>query len=118
MGNYNKLTVNCSSLKYDVIVAGGGPAGCCAAIAASRMGMKTLLIEASTALGGMGTMGMVSAMAPFTDGNKVIYRSLPVEILSRYKKRMNIPEEKWNWIMLSPEDLKRARSVNSKWARL
>lgn len=52
-------------------------------------------------------MGMVSAFAPFTDGEKLIYRSVPVEILERYKKRMGIPEYKWDWIKLSPEDLKR-----------
>ena len=95
------------SKEYDVIVCGGGPAGCCAAISASRAGMSTLLIEATSALGGMGTMGMVSAFAPFTDGEKLIYSSLPLEILTRYKKRMNIPEWKWEWIKLSPEDLKR-----------
>lgn len=95
------------SNEYDIIVCGGGPAGCCAAISASRMGMKTLLIEATSALGGMGTTGMVSAFAPFTDGEKVIYRSLPIEILTRYKKRINIPEYMWDWIRLSPEDLKR-----------
>ena len=98
------------SNEYDIIVCGGGPAGCCAAISASRMGMKALLIEATSALGGMGTTGMVSAFAPFTDGEKVIYRSLPIEILTRYKKRINIPEYMWDWIKLSPEDLKRRYS--------
>lgn len=38
---------------YDVIVAGGGPGGLPAAIAAARMGMKTLLLEKSAILGGM-----------------------------------------------------------------
>lgn len=102
-----ELSCKSISKEYDVIVCGGGPAGCCAAISASRAGMHTLLIEATTALGGMGTMGMVSAFAPFTDGANIIYRSLPIEILTRYKKRMNIPEWKWDWIKLSPEDLKR-----------
>ena len=35
--------------EYDVIVCGGGPAGCTAAIAAAREGAKTLLLEASSA---------------------------------------------------------------------
>ena len=96
-----------SNNEYDVIVAGGGPSGCCAAVAAARMGMRVLILEATSALGGMGTMGMVSAMAPLTDGDKLIYKSLPIEVLSRYKKRMKIADNKWDWIELSPEDLKR-----------
>ena len=32
--------------EYDVIVCGGGPAGCTAAISAAREGAKTLLLEA------------------------------------------------------------------------
>ena len=37
--------------KYDVIVAGGGPAGFGAAVAAARKGCRTLLIERESALG-------------------------------------------------------------------
>lgn len=103
----NMISCKDAAKEYDVIVCGGGPSGCCAAISASRAGMNTLLIEATSALGGMGTMGMVSAFAPFTDGEKVIYNSLPIEILTRYKSRMNIQERIWDWIKLSPEDLKR-----------
>ncbi|MDE7142519.1 MAG: FAD-dependent oxidoreductase, partial [Muribaculaceae bacterium] len=46
---------------YDIIVAGGGPAGCAAAIAAASRGCRTLLIEATGNLGGLGTSGMVPA---------------------------------------------------------
>jgi FAD dependent oxidoreductase len=38
----------------DVLVAGGGSAGCAAAIAAAREGARTLLIEAAGSLGGTG----------------------------------------------------------------
>lgn len=44
----------------EVLVAGGGPAGIGAAIAAARAGAKTMLIEKDNALGGMATMGMMS----------------------------------------------------------
>ena len=37
----------------DVLVAGGGPAGCEAAIAACRRGLSVLLVEATSALGGI-----------------------------------------------------------------
>lgn len=42
---------------YDVVVAGGGPAGIGAAIAAARSGKKTLLIEDNCCLGGISTAG-------------------------------------------------------------
>ena len=44
---------------YDLVVAGGGPGGVAAAIAAARLGVKVLLVEAQGALGGMGTLGLV-----------------------------------------------------------
>ena len=40
---------------YDLVVAGGGPAGAAAAICAARLGAKVLLVEATGCLGGMGT---------------------------------------------------------------
>ena len=40
---------------YDVIVAGGGPGGVPAAIAAARMGAKTLLLQNRSILGGNGS---------------------------------------------------------------
>ena len=42
---------------YDVVVCGGGTAGCVAAIAAAREGAKVAIIEASAFLGGMLTEG-------------------------------------------------------------
>ena len=46
--------------EYDVIVAGGGPAGVPAAIAAAREGAKTLLIEHFGSVGGVATTGLMS----------------------------------------------------------
>ncbi len=45
--------------EYDVVVAGGGPGGIPAAIAAARAGAKTLLIERYGFLGGMATAGLI-----------------------------------------------------------
>ncbi|HSI54203.1 MAG TPA: FAD-dependent oxidoreductase, partial [Ramlibacter sp.] len=46
--------------EYDVVVLGGGPAGIAAAVAASRAGRSTLLIERYGFLGGMGTAAGVT----------------------------------------------------------
>ena len=44
--------------EYDVIVCGGGLGGTAAAVAAARAGVKTLLIERNSFLGGAATAGM------------------------------------------------------------
>lgn len=44
---------------YDVIVAGGGPSGICAAVSSARSGANTLLIERYGVLGGNLTIGHV-----------------------------------------------------------
>ena len=43
--------------KYDIALCGGGIAGCAAAIAAAKRGMKTVLIENSVIPGGLATSG-------------------------------------------------------------
>ena len=53
----NKIDVLCD---VDVAVAGAGPAGICAAVAAARQGTKVLLIERYGAVGGNLTLGNVS----------------------------------------------------------
>ena len=54
--------------EYDVIVVGGGVAGVGAAMAAGKRGCKTLLIEATSALGGLVTMGLVNIPLDFVSG--------------------------------------------------
>ncbi len=48
--------------EYDVIVAGGGPGGIPAAVAAARAGAKTLLVERYGYLGGMATAGLIAVI--------------------------------------------------------
>ena len=45
---------------YDLLVVGGGQAGCAAALAAGRQGLKVLLVEATGSLGGSATMALVN----------------------------------------------------------
>ena len=52
---------------FDVIVIGGGPAGCAAALAAARGGAKTLLVESGGALGGNMTTALVTGRSVSCD---------------------------------------------------
>jgi len=90
---------------WDVIVVGGGPSGCSAAAAAAREGAKTLLIEGTGALGGMGTSGLLNAWCPFTDGEKIIYKGIAEKVFLESKK--GVPHIKQNdWVPINGEYLK------------
>ena len=67
----------------DVCVCGGGPSGTAAAICAARNGAKTVLIERSVALGGLGVIGCVYPfMRTFAPNSETPY-------LTEIKKRLN-----------------------------
>jgi hypothetical protein len=66
---------------YDLVVAGGGPAGVAAAVCGGRAGLRVLLIEATGCLGGMGTSGLVTAFDPMSDGEKMLVGGLMREIV-------------------------------------
>jgi len=51
--------------RYNVVVAGGGPSGVVAAVAAARSGADTLLIERYPFLGGNGTAGLMTCYNGF-----------------------------------------------------
>ena len=53
---------------YDVVVAGGGLAGCAAALQAVRRGKSALLLEKSNILGGLATLGLVNYFVPMCNG--------------------------------------------------
>jgi hypothetical protein len=60
--------------KCDVVVVGGGPAGCAAAWAAAKAGADVTLVERYNCLGGLSTGGLVMWIDRMTDwqGNHVI----------------------------------------------
>src|SRR6056297_611667 len=72
---------------YDLVVAGGGPAGCSAAIAAARKGARVLLLEATGCLGGMGTSGLVTAFDPMANGERGLVGGIMREIVETLDER-------------------------------
>lgn len=93
---------------WDVIVVGGGPAGCTAAAASAREGARTLLIEATGCLGGMGTSALVPAWTPFSDREKIVYRGLAEKVFAAAKTGVaHVKLGDTDWVPIDPERLKR-----------
>lgn len=101
----------------DLVVCGGGPSGCAAAITAARRGAKVILLETTSGLGGMGTQGLVSNWYSLSDGKRMFVRGLFWEILTRLHALGGLPPDrnpadpKWQQTLyagtgLNPEKLK------------
>ena len=81
--------------KFDVIVAGSGPAGLAAAISSARMGMKTALLERYGVLGGNLTSGLVGPiMGSVSEGT----------IADEFEKELGVYR---NWCMHDVEKAKK-----------
>ena len=65
-------------IQYDVIVAGGGTAGCAFAYTAGKLGLKTLIIEQNSYLGGSITSSLVIPAMKTSDNsiNNVFFNEL------------------------------------------
>ena len=72
-----------SSAAHDVLVVGGGNAGCAAALAAARTGAKTLLVERYGFLGGTATAAMVGPWMTFHSGTERIVGGIAQEMVER-----------------------------------
>jgi glycine/D-amino acid oxidase-like deaminating enzyme len=72
---------------HDVLVVGGGNAGCAAALAAARNGARTLLVERYGFLGGTATAAMVGPWMTFHDGRERIVGGIAQEIVERLTAR-------------------------------
>ncbi len=71
----------------DVLVVGGGNAGCAAAIAAARHGARTLLVERYGFLGGTATAAMVGPWMTFHSGKERIVGGIAQEMVERLMRK-------------------------------
>ena len=101
--------------EFDVIVAGGGPAGVAAAVAAAQNGADTLLVERYGSLGGTPVNSLIPVFCPFSDHRKPIIKGIGLEVLKKMQEQswVNPEPEKNNgiteldWVPIDPEILKR-----------
>ena len=75
----------------DVLVIGGGNAGCAAALAAARHGAKTMLVERYGFLGGTATASMVGPWMTFHSGSRRIVGGIAQEIVERLQRKGGSP---------------------------
>lgn len=88
----------------DVMVAGGGPAGIAAALAAVRAGKSVFVAESSGAFGGAATAAYVPAFATFSDGVRNVVGGIGWEIRTQVSRKVPVESV---WTPLDVEELKR-----------
>jgi len=77
--------------EHDVVVVGGGPAGVCAAIASSRGGADTVLIEQLGSLGGMASAAMFQPWRGFHSFGKQLVAGIAEEIVKHLQSAGGSP---------------------------
>ena len=90
--------------RSDIVVAGGGPSGVAAAVAAARQGKHVMLLEQSGSLGGSSVLCMVAELMNFDDGVNFISNGIGKEVFDRLGLTNNRRRE---WYNVRYEDLKR-----------
>jgi len=75
----------------DVLVVGGGNAGCAAALAAARRGARTLLLERYGFLGGTATAAMVGPWMTFHSAKERIVGGIAQEMVERLQRKGGSP---------------------------
>ena len=69
--------------RCDVVVVGGGPAGCTAAIQAARLGARTALVEKNGILGGTTVVASINFPGLFHAWGKQVIRGIGWELIER-----------------------------------
>lgn len=104
MSDSHDIGINICNLDgVDVVVAGGGPAGTAAAIAAARHGLNVLLLEVTGCVGGTSTSGALPFWLGYTNGSIpfpwMIKRGLAYKDLPHPRRAVGgIFEEAWKRI--------------------
>lgn len=94
--------------EVDIFVAGGGPAGVAAGMAAARQGAEVFIAEGQACFGGMGTAGLVPAFMRFSDGIHFLADGIGREVYERMKSYTDIPVDDVNGsVSINAEALKR-----------
>ncbi|HLO79503.1 MAG TPA: FAD-dependent oxidoreductase [Chitinophagaceae bacterium] len=89
---FNQVCFSQPASNYDIVIYGGSSAGVSAAIQASRLGKKVVLIEPTNRIGGLTTGGLGQ-----TDiGNKQAIGGIAREFYQNVKKYYQQPEN-WKW---------------------
>jgi hypothetical protein len=92
----------------DIFVAGGGPAGVAATLAAARQDKQVFVAEGQACFGGMGTSGLVPAFMRFTDGVNFLADGIGHEVYNRMKQYADIPDDRPSGVVsINVEALKR-----------
>ena len=82
-----RASTRSDSPEFDVLVVGGGNAGCAAAIAAARHGARTLLLERYGFLGGTATAAMVGPWMTFHSAKERIVGGIAQEMVERLMRK-------------------------------
>jgi len=115
--------------RYDLAVIGGGSGGFGAALAAARHGLRVLLVERGSILGGNSTLGGVNTWEPGIGGpgfHGELYDMLagqPNAIGVSRTIHYSSPDERWGWSRIDPgltyrHSLRRSSLNPDDWARV
>lgn len=94
-------------INAEVIVIGGGSAGIAAAIAASRNGADTVLLEQGGCCGGMASRGLLTSIICMTDGVNILVNGICKEFVEKIVDDMKLNEVNYRWQNIHPESVKK-----------
>src|SRR5437660_1551710 len=117
----------------DVLVVGAGSAGVAAALASARRGAETWLVEASSFVGGLATLGLINLLLTLDDGDgHQVVAGLCQEFVDRLEAQGQArypPKEQRGLVLVAwgpapdrvdpcdPDDMTRAQLACRQWAR-